>query len=106
MSKVEYGTQSKLTPIPGPWCQQLSILPSIGIKIEVRKLPSWKAKECACSKAFGDNMLSMAWCKARSWLFPWRHRALVNAYQKLQRRAQAELLNAVMESGRETLDEQ
>lgn len=82
--------------------QAASLLDNIGIRIDRRTLPSWKEYEFAYNNWFGTHWLSRLWCQnLRRAFAPIAHIKADIAYGDARFKIMRELLNAVIESGKE-----
>ena len=82
------------------------ILDSIGITMNMAKLPGYPARERAYRELVGVGRLSRFWCRAvRPRLLPKRHDVLVEAWDSARLQVQAEMLDSIIRQGEEMLDE-
>ena len=76
------------------------LLDNLGITINMRTLPSWPERCRRQELLYGSSFFGRIWCKLRRYLEPKLYAQLVEDYETVKLKTQAELLNAVLEKGK------
>ncbi len=78
-----------------------AFLDNLGVTVNMRSLPSWPERCKRRRKLYGTHIISRFWCrKIRPYLNTKLHTQLVEDYETVKLKTQAELLNAVLEKGK------
>jgi hypothetical protein len=82
--------------------QSLRILDNVGIRIDTRKLPSYKLLADATARKYGTNLFSRFWCRhIRPWLQPMKHAAIDVIWQDATKQNRIEFMDAILSLNQE-----
>ena len=79
------------------------MLDSLGITIKMQTLPSWPEHSKRQELLYGSGFFGRIWCKLRRYLEPKLYAQLAEDYETVRLKTQAEMMNAVMEKGNDTI---
>ena len=79
---------------------EANILDNIGIKVNMRELPSFPLYEYASERLYGTHWLSRLWCRRlRPRLMPARQAEAERIMDDARRHMQMDFISAVLETG-------